>query len=202
MKLSLYFLPVLLFFMPQVNYSQKNILHYGIKAGLDNFKYASNKYENQKNNTFGYYVGIFAHYKINDEFRIQPELLYTIHSRNEIVRNPELVIGEASFKIREKFVQIPIIIQFYATSNLHVDFGPQLNYIFDKKWTLDDSFYVGGNELVNKPKYDRLDFGLNIGIGYYFNSLFGINTRYYQGIIRKDHEIYSGVFNLGMEIRF
>lgn len=213
MKLSLYFLPFILFFIPQANYSQKNILHYGIKAGLDNFKYASNKYENQKNNTFGYYAGIFANYKINDEFRIQPEMLYTIHNRDEIIRDAEVdygwdynvsLLGDASFKVKEVVIQLPLILQFYITNDFHVDFGPQLNYIYDKKWTLNDDFYIGGSEatLANAPEYDRLDVGLNIGTGYYFNSSFGINARFYQGVVQKDDEIYSGVFTLGMELRF
>jgi len=211
MKIRYSLFTALLLLLSQSNYAQKSILHYGIKAGVDNFKYASDKYEQHKNNAFGFYAGIFANYKINDEIRLQPELLYTIHNREEILRDakadygwgvPLSIIGDAPIKVKESMVQLPLIIQYYTSKEFHLDFGPQMNYTFDTQYELLDTGLGSNPTLLNKPEYQRFDFGFNIGLGYYFNDFIGVNTRYYQGLMKKEGDIYSGIFDLGIELRF
>lgn len=60
----------------------------------------------------GYYGGVFADFNIDDNFNIQPELLY---------------IGLNDFK----FLNAPIYLKYNVDNNFDILLGPSLNYFFD-----------------------------------------------------------------------
>ncbi len=90
---------------------------FGIKGGLNLtfFKVAegiNGEFGTDPEVETGYYGGVFADFSVDDNFNIQPELLY---------------IGLNDFK----FINAPIYLKYTVDSNFDILLGPSLNYFFD-----------------------------------------------------------------------
>lgn len=67
------------------------------------------------------------------------------------------------------------------------------------KSNLDLSIYPS-NESPD-PQYDKLDYGISLGVGIGIIEDIVITGRIYAGIIKRDFFIRSSVFNVGIEYR-
>ncbi|WP_178985001.1 outer membrane beta-barrel protein [Winogradskyella helgolandensis] len=87
---------------------------FGIKGGL-NFTFYNVEEANFGDDTnvqTGVYVGVFADFEIENDFHLQPELLY---------------IGLGDFK----FLNAPIYLKYNINDNFNILVGPSINYFFD-----------------------------------------------------------------------
>jgi len=86
----------------------------GIKGGLNLtfFKVVEDNFGTNPETEFGYYAGVFTDFNIDEDFSIQPELLY---------------IGINDYK----FLNAPIYITYVVAHNFRLLVGPSLNYFFD-----------------------------------------------------------------------
>ena len=87
---------------------------FGIKGGL-NLTFFNVTESNFGDNTeveASYYGGFFTDFEIDNNFSIQPELLY---------------IGLSDFK----FLNAPIYVKYEVANNFNLLVGPSLNYFFD-----------------------------------------------------------------------
>jgi hypothetical protein len=91
-----------------------NDVKFGIKGGLNLtfFKVVEGNFGTDPEVATGYYGGVFADFSIDDNFNIQPELLY---------------IGLNDFK----FLNAPIYLKYTVDGNFDILLGPSLNYFFD-----------------------------------------------------------------------
>ena len=96
---------VVLFLFSSTLRAQTN---FGPKGGLNFtfFNVTEGDFGTNPNTEVSYYVGVFAGFKIDNDFHIQPELLY---------------IG----------ISAPIYLKYDISSNFHLLVGPSLNYFFD-----------------------------------------------------------------------
>ena len=87
---------------------------FGIKGGLNFtfFKVTEGDFGTNPETDVGYYGGIFADFKIENGFHLQPELLY---------------IGIRDFK----FLNAPIYLKYDINNSFHILVGPSINYFFD-----------------------------------------------------------------------
>jgi hypothetical protein len=87
---------------------------FGIKGGINItfFKITEGGFGQNPETEVGYFGGVFADFKIDNGFHIQPELLY---------------IGVQEFK----FLNAPIYLKYDIDNNFHILVGPSLNYFFD-----------------------------------------------------------------------
>ncbi len=203
-----------LFFTVTLNINaQSKSFEYGLKAGADLYRHipdhtSTDKYEGK----FGVYVGIFANIEISDEIRLQPELLYLRHHRDEgysrmIIRYPSgatpMNIGNTNITISETIVQFPMLIQYHFVSKFYLELGPQFGYIIDKRFEVSenqDTPFLSEATLQTQIEYDQFDFGVAIGAGYRFNNSIGMSMRYFFGIPKRDNQIKSSIFNMGIEV--
>ena len=97
-------------YIPHIQ-SQTN---FGVKGGV-NFTFFNVEESNFGPSTeteTGFYAGVFADFKIDESFSIQPEVLYiTLNDFN--------------------FINAPIYAKYEVASNLLILVGPSLNYFFD-----------------------------------------------------------------------
>lgn len=185
---------------------------YGIKAGPNISKYTGDLlFNDEYNYRFGFYVGGFINFNINEKFKIQSELLFAQQGTDLIIKDIEIrefpdqppIIGDSKTKIVESTLLIPVLAQFYVNENIYIEAGPQFGYIINRdeeitESPIDDPSFNN----VADFDYDKFDFGFSLGTGYELNDTVTINLRYYFGLIGRDFADYkSSVFNLGIEYR-
>lgn len=110
--------------------------------------------------TVGFHVGGYGNTSINDQLRLQPELLFSVY-------------GWKSESINEKrtlsYLSIPVAVKYYLLDNFNLHAGPQLSFLIDAS----DDF----NDLLKST-----DFGVLFGAEYNINELLGLGFRYNLGI--------------------
>ncbi|WP_299098017.1 outer membrane beta-barrel protein [uncultured Winogradskyella sp.] len=87
---------------------------FGVKGGLNFtfFKVTEGDFGTNPDTEIGYYGGVFVDFPIDNDFHLQPELLYK---------------GVGDFK----FLNAPIYLKYDVYENAHILVGPSLNYFFD-----------------------------------------------------------------------
>jgi hypothetical protein len=145
----------------------------GIKAGLN---YAGlSGYSGDK--LLSFHAGIFLHVSINKNWRFQPELLYSGEGQHYLVYDNSENPAAIENTITLKYVQLPIVVQYFPTPSLYVEGGPQIAVLAAAY-----SKGMGDDHLNLKRSFGNTQFGLILGAGYLFNQRFGIYGRYYFGL--------------------
>jgi hypothetical protein len=87
---------------------------FGVKGGINItfFNITEGEFGENPETEVGYFGGVFADFKIDNGFHIQPELLY---------------IGIQEFQ----FLNAPIYLKYDIDNKFHILVGPSLNYFFD-----------------------------------------------------------------------
>lgn len=96
------------------SFSSQAQTNFGVKGGL-NFTFFNVEQRNfgpNQNVELGYYVGCFVDFEIENNFNLQPELLF---------------IGLGDFK----FLNAPIYLKYDINDHFNILVGPSLNYFFD-----------------------------------------------------------------------
>ncbi|WP_282136054.1 hypothetical protein [Seonamhaeicola maritimus] len=112
MKTPRYFLFILFFVCFSVK-GQTNV-DFGVKGGLNLtfFKVTESSFGFDQDAETGYYGGAFLDFEIDENYSIQPELLF---------------IALNDFK----FLNAPVYFKYEVANNLNVLVGPSFNYFFD-----------------------------------------------------------------------
>ena len=102
---------IIFFLMSSAGFTQTE---FGVKGGLNFtfFKVTEGDFGTNPDTEVGYYGGVFADFKMENGFHIQPELLYK-------------GVGEL------EFINAPIYLKYDIKNNFHILIGPSLNYFFD-----------------------------------------------------------------------
>ncbi|EZH71774.1 hypothetical protein ATO12_06295 [Aquimarina atlantica] len=188
---------------------------FGLKGGVNYAKYTPdvviagiNVAEYRRK--FGFYFGGFINMNISKKIKIQPEVLFAIQGSKFVAEGFEIrggtneipVASDFKVNVNESTLVIPIMVQYLFTDDFYMELGPQFGYIIDRKQKIkEDPFeQLGGiNILPFSSEYDKFDLGLTVGTGYKLSDHFGINGRFFFGLIERDSSIKSSVFNLGVE---
>src|SRR5207244_2357162 len=95
---------------------------FGAKAGLNLATVTGNAVENTSMLP-SFHVGGTANFLINDNFMIQPEVLYSgkgVKSSNQ-----------GTFKF--SYVEVPVLVQYKTSSGFFVEAGPQIGFLVSAK---------------------------------------------------------------------
>lgn len=198
--------------------AQQSNTFYGIQAGTNYARYTPrflnpNTEDVRYAGKVGLYIGGFANFKIGEKIRIQPSLLFASQGSKFINENvpvrlnsndPTYTEFDFVINIIESTIVLPVVVQNYLSEKFYIEAGPQVGYIFSLKDksvgdTLTSTQNDGTGSLSNN---DKLDLGLLVGLGYRLNESFGLNTRYYFGVIERNNGLKSSVMNLGIEYSF
>lgn len=197
--------------------SQNTDITFGIKAGANYSSYTPRllvsgiedvRYEGK----IGFYLGGFVNFEISNNFRIQPELIFALQGSKFLNENIEVfdpngfisTLVDFESNINESTIIIPIIAQYFINENFYLEGGPQLGYIINREEKIIKDPIKEFTGIDTEPMdfdYDKFDFGLTFGIGYKFSEKIRVNTRYFFGLLERNNNIKSSVFNLGIEYR-
>jgi len=193
---------------------QAQDLHFGVRLGGAITSFSISNEEDgalEPNGKFGFHIGGFAEYAINDQFAFAPELNIATAGATFEKSTRDTNYGyvtTSNIKVDDKlmYINIPILAKYYVNENLSFHFGPQLGFLMSAKYDMeyhskivDNNGHVvsqGSDSESNKDAKDDVnstDFGLSLGVGYKLENGMFFDARYYLGLsnIAKDDNTVS-----------
>ena len=168
--------------------SQAQKITPGIKGGLN---IADVSGINGDNRLSGH-VGLFLHSRINRNWSIQPEILYSGQGQQFTVVNNE-------FTLALSYIQVPVMFQFYPVKQFYLEFGPQLGFLLSANVKDDD------DKVEVDDDYKKVHVGLSFGAGIQVTNMLGFYARYNAGladITKNDNRDYfNRVGQIGVSIK-
>jgi len=181
------------FGMSQTNAQVK----FGVKAGpqITNLVGSDDLDANSK---VGFNVGGYANIRFSEQLAFQPELLYSFQG------------AKTEAKLNLSYIQVPLMLKWYAYDGLNFEFGPQVAFNVAGKQkvknTITGAGPLDGTTEVSSDIDDleTIDFGLNIGAGYELSNGLNFGIRYTHGLteVIKDSDLKNSVFALGIGYTF
>ncbi|HLA56158.1 MAG TPA: porin family protein [Flavobacterium sp.] len=139
----------------------------GIKGGLNVSNFAGGDIEDNAIRT-SIHAGFVAEFIVSDHFSVQPELLYSGQGFSN--QNP----GNFS-RAKFDYILLPVLAKYYVAKNLSIETGPQLGFLLSAKNKTNDA-----NDTVDEQS--KVDFGLDLGLGYELKNGVFFQGRYNLGI--------------------
>jgi opacity protein-like surface antigen len=180
---------------------------FGVKGGV-NFATLTGDTDNlDLKSKVGFHVGGFVAIKLSNKITIQPEVLYSLQGSkaNNIEQDIDGTVYNADVDFNFSYVNIPVMLKYYAAEKFNIEVGPQLGFLTSAKVKAT----VDGNSAEEdiKDQFESLDFGLNFGAGYDFTENLSANVRYNLGLtnIAKDSgddKINNSVLSLSLGYKF
>ena len=150
-------------------------LSLGIKGGVNLYN-VHNDDNTKYDQRIGYNFGLLGHIHLDNQFAIQPEIVYSTQGAK---------IGNTKYNL--DYVNVPVLIQYMFDNGFRIQAGPQVGLLMS---TTD-----------NKDDFNPIDFGVSIGASYVVPSTgFGIDARYNLGLsnINKSNAVKST--NRGLQL--
>lgn len=184
-------------------------VQFGAKAGFDltHFWGEDAPHGLQPN----YQVGLMMEYKFNPHFAIAPEVVFAAQGGKEtgkidVEEIPGIVEAKGTF--HTNYINVPVMLKFYATPEFSIDFGPQVGFNVYSKMTA--SGKVGGVEAKQtidlKDITKTVDFGLGLGATYNLTDNAFVQARYTLGLTNvfdgDDAEAKNGNVQIAFGMKF
>ncbi len=184
-------------------------VQFGAKAGFDltHFWGEDAPHGLQPN----YQVGLMMEYKFNPHFAIAPEVVFAAQGGKEtgkidVEEIPGIVEAKGTF--HTNYINVPVMLKFYATPEFSIDFGPQVGFNVYSKMTA--SGKVSGIEAKQtidlKDITKTVDFGLGLGATYNLTDNAFVQARYTLGLTNvfdgDDAEAKNGNVQIAFGMKF
>jgi hypothetical protein len=143
--------------------------HGGIKGGY-NLAAVSFDGDGETDQRHGFHVGIYGESFIDNNFSIQPELLFS-------QQGYEITNSSGRFIQKLNYINLPVMFKAYPSNNFFLEVGPQIGLAITHK-EIYDGFFSSTEEF--DP--DSFDWGMNFGAGIKTNSGINLGVRYHLGL--------------------
>ena len=144
-------------------------IKFGIKAGINSSSFNGDVPENISMRN-GLHAGIVTEIIISDQFSFQPELLFSAQGLKL-----DNSTNQPSSKQRFNYINLPLLVKYYAYDKLSVEFGPQVGFLINA-----DNRSNEGNQDIKDQNI--VDFGMDLGLGYELKNGIFFQGRYNLGI--------------------
>jgi hypothetical protein len=182
---------------------------FGLEAGVNMAKVNDNdySYDLNTNSKTGFHFGFFVNVPLAGGLRFQPGLQYNGYGSKLNVRGNFPLNATGTMESAEQdfhYVSLPLIFQLQSRSGLYGEFGPQLGYLVNAEME-----YQNRN-VKNYNRFDRVDVGAALGLGYLSRVGLGVHARYNWGltnIVREPEnaegpELKNRVLSIGLVYHF
>lgn len=159
----------------------------GIKGGLNISDVAGINGDNRLSG----HVGLFLNSRLNSQWAIQPEILYSGQGQEFIFLNRETTLALS-------YIQVPVMFQFYPVKQFYIEFGPQIGILLSANYKDDD------NKNEADEDFKKADVGLSFGGGIQVTELLGFYARYNVGfsdIYKHNPDYFNRVGQIGVAIK-
>lgn len=186
---------------------------FGVKAGAQLTNLTGSDDLDTKSK-FGFYVGGFANISLTEQFAFQPELLISSQGAKQEFSESETIGGvsyssKVDVKYNLMYLQIPLMMKWYAYDRFNLEFGPQIGLNLSAKMKGDISESMAGIEYSESfdekmEDVESMDFSLNIGAGYEMENGLSFGVRYGLGLteIQKETDAKNSVISFGVGYSF
>lgn len=184
-------------------------VNFGVKAGPQLSNLVGND-DVDASTKFGFHAGAYANIRISEQFAFQPELLYSMQGAESETTYEEFGITyRDEDKIQLSYINVPLMMKWYAYDGLNFEFGPQIGFNVAAKAKGESTVTNGDGSITTSYDEDiddieTVDFGLNIGAGYELPMGLNFGIRYALGLteIQKDSDLKNSVISLGIGYSF
>lgn len=160
---------------------------FGPKIGVDYVHYWGENTDHA--GRLAYQAGAFFEYRFSDKFSIAPELVFAAQGGKTdgviIYDKDDLVSGydsNAKWTYNMNYINLPVMLKFYATPELSIDLGPQLGVNVYHKATL-KAGKTNYKETVDlKDIVNTIDVGIGFGLTYNITEQVFVQGRYTLGV--------------------
>jgi len=187
---------------------------FGIKGGMNVSSLSNDAGLDDSKSKIGFNAGIFLNAPISEEFSIQPEILYN-NLGSKVTQ--EYNIGNTTYSTESAlhldYISVPVMFQYNATPAFYLEAGPEFGFLVSardkfKSSTNGDS---NGSETtsLDTDDFNKFNFGVGLGAGYWITPNLGINARYVAGFtdVAKDRPsgtdaVKNNNFQVGLAYKF
>lgn len=134
----------------------------GVKVGTNINKIAGVAFKDKF--TYGYSAGVFGDIKLNNEWSIQPEVLFnqvSADTSNQFRDLYALSIDKIS-KIKLNYLTIPVLVNYHLSKGIALQFGPQFGVLVNQNKDLLEN---------GKEAFKSGDFSMLGGVQIKFSSI-------------------------------
>lgn len=136
----------------------------GIKGGLNSFNIQTDN-GSSYDSKMGLNVGLFGHIHLDDQYALQPELVYSMQGATS---------GNTDIKL--DYINVPLLLQYMFDNGFRIQAGPQLGLLLNAKAEDNSSVDI-------KDDFKSIDLGLSFGASYVHPPTgFGVDARYNLGL--------------------
>lgn len=154
-----------------------------------------------------YQVGAFLEYRFNDKISIAPEVVFAAQGGKMDASEflDASFHGSADLYFNFNYINVPIMLKFYAIPKLSIDFGPQIGFNVYSKATAKAK--ADGESASVTRDFDgvqSVDVGLGLGATYNITNDVFVQGRYTMGLTKvfEDGDVYNGNIQLSIGYRF
>lgn len=170
-------------------------LSFGPKVGLNVSDFTDDGYGPR----VGMNVGVFAQYRFNNSWAVQPEILYSMQG----AKLDHLLDGGSSNRTyKVDYISVPILAKFYATQGLSFGLGPQVAF----RVKADNGGGTYDNNETFKDKTNPVELAAAVGAAYDFPFGIVLDARYTIGMtktFKSDFwEGHNSVFQFSVGYKF
>ncbi|MFY0254460.1 porin family protein [Chitinophaga sp. 30R24] len=151
---------------------QAQNVKFGVKGGLNISKLTS--YNNSKV-LAGFNAGGLVNFSINEDWSIQPELLYSTQG-TQLKDSYFNGLAVFSTTLKYDYINIPVMVQYNIVPAFYLEAGPQVGFLTNAQ------LKTGKATTDIKDGRQTADFGINFGFGYKFDMGLGFGARYNFGL--------------------
>lgn len=176
---------------------------FGPKAGV-NFATLNGKDAKEADMQVGFHIGAFAEIKFNEQFAIQPEILYSTQGAQ--TKGTIQVMGvTANFEggIKSSYINVPIMAKYYVIPSVAIEAGPYVGFLMKAEAESNISAMGASQELKQdiKDASNTVDFGLGVGASFNLDNGFFVGARYNLGLtkIYKDYKAETEFENVSID---
>ena len=134
----------------------------------------------------GMNVGIFAQYRFNSSWAVQPEILYSMQGARTTNMD-----GGPNRTEKIDYISVPILAKFYATHRLSFGIGPQVAF----RVKADNGGGTYGNGVTFKDRTKPVELAAAVGVAYDFPIGIVLDARYTIGVTKAVKTLYTNQHN-------
>ena len=164
-------------------------LQFGAKVGFDLTHFWGEDAEHGMKPS--YQAGLVMEYKFNPHFAIAPEVVFASQGAKTDKYVIEGVVVKGTFNTN--YINVPVMLKYYATPNFSIDFGPQVGFnVYSKVTASGKISSIEAKESIDlKDGTKTVDFGLGLGGTYNLTDNAFVQARYTLGMTK----VFDGDLN-------
>jgi hypothetical protein len=169
-------------------------IKFGAKAGMNLTTITD---DDEAEFKFGFHVGGFAEFVLNERISLQPELLYSTQGATSSYSSDGLNVDET---VSLDYINVPVLLKVNIAGGLSAEVGPQIGFLLSAK-AKEEAMGVSASVSI-KDECKKFDVSAAIGLSYTFAEKFVASARYNLGLtnLPKDEEFKSK--NSAIQISF